>query len=84
MQNLINVLAVASFAVSSMVVGAGAYVYANQDALRAEAQKRVAEGIKDAIGGSQLGSALLSGPSDPIEGMDESGAVPIEVIPFGG
>ena len=47
-------------------------------------RNRVAEGIKDAIGGSQLGSALLSGPADPIEGMDESGAVPIEVIPFGG
>ena len=33
MQKLINVLALASFAVSAAVVGAGAYVYANKDAL---------------------------------------------------
>ena len=33
MQKLINVLALASFAVSCAVVGAGAYVYANKDAL---------------------------------------------------
>ena len=33
MQKLINVLALASFAVSVAVVGAGAYVYANKDAL---------------------------------------------------
>jgi hypothetical protein len=33
MQKLINVLALASFVVSGAVVGAGAYVYANKDAL---------------------------------------------------
>ena len=33
MQSLINVLALASFVVSGAVVGAGAYVYANKDAL---------------------------------------------------
>ena len=36
MQKLINVLALASFAVSVAVVGAGAYVYANKDALLKE------------------------------------------------
>ena len=33
MQKLINVLALTSFAVSAAVVGAGAYVYVNKDAL---------------------------------------------------
>ena len=33
MQKVINGLAIASFAVSVAVVGAGAYVYANKDAL---------------------------------------------------
>ena len=32
-QKLINVLALTSFAVSAAVVGAGAYVYVNKDAL---------------------------------------------------
>ena len=36
MQKLINVLAIASFVVSGAVVGAGAYVYANKDALLKE------------------------------------------------
>ena len=36
MQSLINVLALASFVVSGAVVGAGAYVYANKDALLKE------------------------------------------------
>ena len=36
MQKLINVLALASFVVSGAVVGAGAYVYANKDALLKE------------------------------------------------
>jgi len=33
LQKLINVLALTSFAVSAAVVGAGAYVYVNKDAL---------------------------------------------------
>ena len=33
MQKLINVLALASFAVSAAVVGGGAYVYLNKDAI---------------------------------------------------
>lgn len=71
MQKLINVLALASFAVSSAVVGAGAYVYMNREALRAEAQEQVTEAIREAVGGG-LGSAILSGPADDID------------LPFGG
>ena len=45
MQKLINVLALASFAVSAGVVGAGAYVYLNKDALIDQAKDKVAEEI---------------------------------------
>lgn len=82
MQKVINVLALASFAVSAGVVGAGAYVYLNQEALMAQAQEKVRDSIADALGGSQLGQTLLGGGADPVEGMDESGAVPLPVVPF--
>ncbi len=82
MQKVINVLALASFAVSAGVVGAGAYVYLNQDAIKAKVQEQVIEGVKGSLGGA-LGSALLSAPADPVAGMDESGAVSLPVIPFG-
>ena len=83
MQKVINVLALVSFAVSAGVVGAGAYVYLNQEAIKENIKEQVMEGVKDSLGGA-LGSALLSAPADPVAGMDETGAVPIPVLPFGG
>ena len=80
MQKIINVLALASFAVSAGVVGAGAYVYLNKDALLEQAKEEVFAAMGEALGG-QLGQTLLSGP-DPTLDMDESGAVPIPAIPF--
>lgn len=78
MQKVINALALISFAVSAGVVGAGAYVYLNKDALIEKAKEKAAEVI-----GSQLGSALISGPAlDPVAGMDEAGAIDLPVIPF--
>ena len=47
MQKLINLLALASFAVSAGVVGAGAYVYLNKDALIDQAKGKVAEEIAE-------------------------------------
>ena len=41
MQKLINVLALASFAVSAAVVGGGTYVYLNKDTMIENAKKRV-------------------------------------------
>jgi len=84
MQKVINVLALASFAVSAAVVGAGAYVYVNQDNIKAEIERQVINGVKGAVGGA-LGRALTSGPAlpDPVAGMDETGAVPIPSVPFG-
>jgi hypothetical protein len=82
MQKVINVLALASFAVSAGVVGAGAYVYLNQEAIKENIKEQVIEGVKGSLGGA-LGGALLSAPADPVAGMDESGSVPLPVIPFG-
>lgn len=82
MQKVINVLAVTSFLVSGAVVGAGVYVYANQDAIKAQIEKEVTDAVKGSVGGA-LGRTLTGGPVDPVAGMDESGAVPIPAIPFG-
>ena len=57
MQKLINVLALASFAVSAGVVGAGAYVYLNRDALIDQAKEQALEEVQELLPdlvGSQL------------------------------
>ena len=67
MQKLINFLALASFAVSASVVGAGAYIYMNREALAEKARERV----MDSLEVSQLGQTLLSGPAAPeVPGTD--------------
>ena len=81
MQKLVNVLAVISFGVSGAVVAGGVYVYANQDAIRESIKERVMEGVKEAIGGSQIGSALING-SVTDESLGADTALPIPSIPF--
>ena len=81
MQKIINVLALLSFATSASIVGAGAYVYLNKDALIEQAKEEVFAQIGEALGG-QLGSTLLSGEANPVAEMDTSGALPIPSIPF--
>ena len=49
MQKLINVLALASFAVSAAVVGGGTYVYLNKDAMIEDAKKGVTKAATEAI-----------------------------------
>ena len=49
MQKLINVLALASFAVSAAVVGGGAYVYLNKDAMIEDAKRGVTKAATEAI-----------------------------------
>ena len=86
MQKVINALALFSFAVSACVVGAGAYVYNNQT----EIKDRVVSGLSEAVE-AQLNSLLFGGgPAAPDQDLpdptriDETGATPIPVIPFGG
>ena len=61
-QKVVNVLAVASAAVSVAVVGTGAYVYVNKDAII----KSVTDGALESVlgGGLPGGDALPTGAND--------------------
>ena len=59
MQKLINVLAVASAAVSVAVVGTGAYVYVNKDAIIESVTEKALGGL-GGLGGAGLGAPDLS------------------------
>ena len=65
MQKLINVLALSSFAVSAAVVGAGAYVYLNREALiQAAVDAAVAEvmpELPEFLGGDAIPSPAGGG-----------------------
>ena len=60
MQKLINLLALASFSVSAAIVGAGAYVYLNKDAMieaaKEEAIKQVTATVTEALPGMIQGA----------------------------
>ena len=58
MQKLINVLALSSFVVSAAVVGGGAYVYLNKDAMIENAKEKVAKAAAEAIAGALPGMLL--------------------------
>ena len=57
MQKVINVLAVASFAVSSAIAASGVYVYVNRDSIIDGIKSQVMGGI----GGAALGGGALTG-----------------------
>ena len=88
MQKFINVLALLSFGVSASIVGAGAYVYMNQEEIKEELKQRATAEIGNLVQG-QLGNALFGGSPelpggdlpDPTR-FDESGAVSLPVSPF--
>jgi len=63
MQKIINVLALASVAVSAAVVGTGAYVYINKDAI-IESVTEKALGSLGGLGGGLGGDALPIGTPD--------------------
>jgi len=75
MQKIINVLALASTAVSVAVVGTGAYVYVNKDAII----ESVTEKALGAIGGG-LGGSLPIGTPDLAPAAPDAAAN----IPSGG
>ena len=71
MQKIINVLAVASAAVSVAVVGSGLYVYVNRgaiiDGIKSQAMEAVlggSGGLGGALGGGAAGDALPLGAND--------------------
>lgn len=55
MQKLINVLALTSFAVSASIVGGGAYVYLNKDALIESAKAAATKAATEAVAGALPG-----------------------------
>ena len=79
MQKLINVLALASFAVSGAVVGTGAYVYVNKDAIiESVTEKALGSlgGLGGALGGGGLGGALPTGANDIANPSEPQASVP--------
>ena len=73
MQKIINVLAVASAAVSVAVVGSGLYVYVNRDSIIDGIKSQAIEAITGSIGVPGLGGDLPIGtpdlvPSNPMAG----------------
>ena len=69
MQKIINVLAIASAAVSVAVVGTGAYVYVNKDAIiESVTEKALGSlgGLGGGLGGSlPVGAPDLASPTQP-------------------
>jgi len=63
MQKLINVLALASTAVSVAVVGSGLYVYVNRDSIIDGVKSQVMEAVTGSLGGlGAVGGAVDSLP----------------------
>ena len=64
MQKLINVLAIASAAVSVAVVGTGAYVYVNKDAIIESVTEKALGGLGGGLGGDlPVGTPDLAPPA---------------------
>ena len=66
MQNLINVLALSSFAISLTVVGGGVYLYTQKDAIIENVKSKVMKSVMPSIGGG-ITDALpkTTGPALP-------------------
>ena len=64
MQKIINVLAVASAAVSVAVVGLGGYVYLNREAIIEDVKEKALGGLGGSFGGGSLGGDLPIGTPD--------------------
>ena len=84
MQKIVNVLALASFAVSGAVVGSGLYVYLNRASIIDGVKSQVMEAVTGSLGGLGGlggGSALPIGTPD-LAAPSDSAAVPS--VPSGG
>ena len=79
MQKLINLLALTSFGVSAAIVGAGAYVYLNKDAMiesaKEEAIKQVTATVTEALPGMIQG-AMPKMPSATGNVIESKPAIP--------
>ena len=91
MQKIVNVLALASFAVSGAVVGSGVYVYLNRasiiDGVKSQVMESVlgGSGLPGGLGGGALpiGTPDLASPSDSAAVPDGGGlGLPVPSSPF--
>jgi hypothetical protein len=83
MQKVINVLAVLSFVGVAGIVGGGAYVYIQRDALIENAKEKITNAATEAIAGALPGMLDAAMPEMPKAtggaipmGEDKGGAVP--------
>ena len=65
MQKVINVLAVLSFLGTASIVGGGAYVYLNREALAENVKEKVAKAATEAIAGALPGMLDAATPKLP-------------------
>jgi|TARA_B100000035_G_C20807585_1_gene468418 hypothetical protein len=76
MQKLINVLAVLSFLGTASIVGAGAYVYLNKDALIESAKEEATKAATDAVMRAIPGMLDAAMPEIPEVPSATGGAIP--------
>ena len=77
MQKIINVLAVASAAVSVAVVGLGGYVYLNREAIIEDVKEKAFGSIGGALGGGGLGGDLPIGAPDLASPTNPQASAPV-------
>ena len=80
MQKIVNVLAIASFAVSGAVVASGLYVYVNRTSILDGIKSKVMESV---LGGSGLPGGLGGGSSLPIGTPDLAPPADQAAVPQG-
>ena len=79
MQKVINVMAVLSFVGTAGIVGGGAYLYTQKDAISAQVMGKVAAAATEAISGALPG--MLSGSMPELPKETGGAALPMSV-PF--
>ena len=91
MQKIVNVLALASFAVSGAVVGSGVYVYLNRASIIDGVKSKVMESVMGSMGGLggmgggalPIGTPDLAAPSDSASTPTPNGfALPVPSSPL--
>ena len=78
MQKIINVLAIASAAVSVAVVGTGAYVYVNKDAIIESVTEKALGSLGGGLGGAGLGAPDLVPSPAPDQAAAPVAPLPVE------
>ena len=77
-QKVVNVLAVASFAVSGAVVASGLYVYVNRDSIIDGVKSQVMDAV---LGGGGLPGGLGGTPELPLGSNDLAPSAPQTSVP---